>query len=118
MHAYSAEVRESSQVVSECMGALRSMFPKAKIPDPVHTFVSGWMKDIYSCGSHSYLKRGCSAAAYDNLAEPAHNLLFFAGEATCKRYPSTAHGALLSGRREAVRIALTFAKSRGILQTI
>ena len=34
--------------------------------------------------------------------------VFFAGEHTCKNYPATVHGALLSGLREAGRIADQF----------
>lgn len=31
--------------------------------------------------------------------------IFFAGEHTCRCYPATVHGALLSGLREAARVA-------------
>ncbi|KER32266.1 hypothetical protein T265_01693 [Opisthorchis viverrini] len=34
--------------------------------------------------------------------------VFFAGEHTCRFYPATVHGALLSGLREAARVANTF----------
>jgi monoamine oxidase len=43
------------------------------------------------------------------LAAPVENRLFFAGEATSQQYPSTVHGAYLSGLREAERIRRKFA---------
>jgi monoamine oxidase len=39
------------------------------------------------------------------MATPVQNRLFFAGEATHRKYPQTVHGAFLSGEREANRIA-------------
>ena len=45
-----------------------------------------------------------TGADYDELARPAGARLFFAGEHTNGQHPATAHGALLSGLREAHRI--------------
>ncbi|CAH8297863.1 unnamed protein product, partial [Schistosoma turkestanicum] len=42
----------------------------------------------------------------DSSASITHQpRIFFAGEHTCRCYPATVHGALLSGLREAARIA-------------
>ncbi|CAI2731332.1 unnamed protein product [Schistosoma spindalis] len=42
----------------------------------------------------------------DDISMPTNNpRIFFAGEHTCRCYPATVHGALLSGLREAARVA-------------
>lgn len=50
----------------------------------------------------------CTGNDYDLMASPVENKVFFAGEATCRNYPATVHGALLSGLREATRILELF----------
>ena len=76
--------------------------------------MSRWRADPYARGSYSYVAAGSSGNDYDLLASPiAHQAgaparLFFAGEHTVRNYPATVHGALLSGFREAGRIADKF----------
>ncbi len=76
----------------------------AALPDPDSFFITRWSEDPYSYGSYSYFKTGSTCKDYDTVAEPIFDKVFFAGEATCSRYPATTHGAYLSGIREAERI--------------
>lgn len=65
---------------------------------------TSWSTDPFALGSYSATVVGSSAADMNALAEPCGGV-FFAGEATSEGAWSTAHGAVLSGRREAARIA-------------
>lgn len=52
-------------------------------------------------GSYSSLCVGGGGGDdYDAVAEPVGGRLFFAGEATTKKYPATMHGAFFTGLRE------------------
>lgn len=91
---------------------------------PKETVVTRWRADPWSRGSYSYVATGSSGNDYDILATPVSpqvtsvisppsgtNVpprLFFAGEHTIRNYPATVHGALLTGFREAGRIADQF----------
>ncbi|XP_062852245.1 peroxisomal N(1)-acetyl-spermine/spermidine oxidase [Trichomycterus rosablanca] len=80
---------------------------------------SQWFHEPYTCGSYSYLAKGCSGQDLDNLTEPlpltglnAEPLqVLFAGEATHRHFFSTVHGALLAGWREADRLILHYTPS-------
>lgn len=74
------------------------------VPDPVQTICTRWGNDPFSYGSYSHVRVHSSGSHYDVLAESVGNRLFFAGEATSRKYPATMHGAFLSGLREASRI--------------
>jgi len=50
------------------------------------------------------MRAGATEQDMRTLAEPVADKLLFAGEATHADYYGYAHGALLSGRREASRI--------------
>uniref|UniRef100_A0A667ZP09 Lysine-specific histone demethylase n=1 Tax=Myripristis murdjan TaxID=586833 RepID=A0A667ZP09_9TELE len=87
---------------------------------PKETVVTRWRADPWARGSYSYVAAGSSGNDYDLMAQPITPgpaipgasqpvpRLFFAGEHTIRNYPATVHGALLSGLREAGRIADQF----------
>ncbi len=96
--------RSDAQAVAEVMGILRGMFG-GDVPDPVASVRSTWHADPLARGAYSHVPVGADDGASDALAAPASDRLFFAGEATHFDHAGTVHGALLSGRREADRIA-------------
>lgn len=101
-YARSLEELSAEQVAGRMMNVLRTMF--GRVPEPVGVLRSRWGLDHFTRGSYSHIPVGASPDDYDALAEPVGSRIFFAGEATNRRYPATVHGALLSGRREARRI--------------
>jgi monoamine oxidase len=98
--ARSIEARPDTEVVADIMKLIRRAFG-AKTPDPVASVMSRWHWNAVTHGAYSYLPVGVSANEHDALAAPAHERLFFAGEATHRKHPGTVHGAYLSGLREA-----------------
>ncbi|MQL76661.1 hypothetical protein Taro_009053 [Colocasia esculenta] len=94
--------------VERVLEILRKMFaPRGiQVPDPVQVICTRWGADKFAYGSYSYVAIGASGEDYDVLAESAGDgRIFFAGEATNRRYPATMHGAFLSGLREAANIS-------------
>ncbi|KAE8655413.1 Lysine-specific histone demethylase 1-like protein 3 [Hibiscus syriacus] len=82
------------------------------VPEPLQTVCTRWGGDPFSLGSYSNVAVGASGDDYDILAESVGDgRLFFAGEATTRRYPATMHGAFLTGLREAANMA-QYAKAR------
>ncbi|GMN50997.1 hypothetical protein TIFTF001_020151 [Ficus carica] len=76
------------------------------VPEPIQTVCTRWGSDPFSLGSYSNVGVGASGDDYDILAESVGDgRLFFAGEATTRRYPATMHGAFLTGLREAANMA-------------
>uniref|UniRef100_A0A7I4F3X5 SWIRM domain-containing protein n=1 Tax=Physcomitrium patens TaxID=3218 RepID=A0A7I4F3X5_PHYPA len=95
------------EAVTRVMTILRGIFePKGiKVPNPVQTVCTRWGSDHLCFGSYSNVAVGASGQDYDIMAESVNHRLFFAGEATIRKYPATMHGALLSGYREAANMA-------------
>ena len=63
-----------------------------------------WAEDPFARGSYSYVAVGSTPADIEALAEPVGGRLFFAGEATYRHHWGGAHGAYVSGLREAARL--------------
>uniref|UniRef100_A0A8C1GFV2 Lysine-specific histone demethylase 1A n=1 Tax=Cyprinus carpio TaxID=7962 RepID=A0A8C1GFV2_CYPCA len=107
-------------IVGRCLAILKGIFGSSAVPQPKETVVSRWRADPWARGSYSYVAAGSSGNDYDLMAQPITPgpaipgasqpvpRLFFAGEHTIRNYPATVHGALLSGLREAGRIADQF----------
>lgn len=93
-----------SESTQNIMSDLRSMFG-GNIPLPTATLLTQWHNDPFAYGSYSTFSINGNIQDCDLLAEPVGERLFFAGEATNGKYLGTVHGALLSGEREANRIA-------------
>lgn len=82
--------------------------------DLLQAVCTRWGSDPMSYGSYS----SCSVGSlgpddYDIMAEPLGDKVFFAGEATTKKYPATMHGAFATGLREAARITTMLSAKRG-----
>ena len=92
------------EVVADAMAVLRTVYGRS-VPDPTGVIVTRWGRDRFSFGSYSHLPPGSSPADHDALAAPVGRRLAFAGEATHRRFPATAHGAYLSGLRAARDVA-------------
>ena len=103
--SFGAETEQYSdtELASRAVEALGAMF--SDVPEPVDSISTRWGSDPWTRGSYSYLPVGVEFDTYRDMARPVGDRLFFAGEATHSRFPSTVHGALLSGRRAARQIA-------------
>ncbi|CAA7390842.1 unnamed protein product [Spirodela intermedia] len=106
--AHSFETMPPTDAVTLVLQILRGIFEPQGIdvPDPIQTVCTRWGTDSFSLGSYSHVAVGASGDDYDILAETVGDgRLFFAGEATTRRYPATMHGAFMTGLREAANMA-------------
>lgn len=94
--------------VSEVMRQLRVVWPSA--PDPTAVHATDWLNDPFTYGSYSSLRLGSSPAhrlAFQQTQQgQGQQRLLFAGKHTSVCFPSTAHGAYLSGVDAADRLLL------------
>lgn len=97
------EALSDREGTAEAVAVLRKLFGSS-VPEPTGVRITRWGADPYAGGAYSYVPLGGSMEDHDALAEPVPPL-YFAGEATHRRYPATVHGAYLSGIREAERLA-------------
>eukprot|EP00798_Chlamydomonas_sp_ICE-L_P008635 gene8635-34083_t len=106
-------VQPTEQALEQEMRVLRGILgPQGiTVPDPVQAVCTRWASDPMSYGSYSSISVGSLGAEdYDNLAASVGGRLFFAGEATQRKWPATMHGAFMSGLREAANVTLAFEK--------
>ena len=99
----STESMSDAQVTNEIMAHLKDIYGN-NIPNPLNLLRTKWDSNENSFGAYSYTAVGTEMQHFDDLAEEVNDRLFFAGEHTEIDYFSTAHGAYLSGIREAEKI--------------
>jgi monoamine oxidase len=101
-HASSFNDRTDEDVVAEAIEVLRTLFDT--VPEPLAAIVTRWETDPFARGSYSHVPPGASPEDHETLAEPVSPRLVLAGEHTIREFPSTVHGAYLSGLRAAEQI--------------
>uniref|UniRef100_F1KWG0 Lysine-specific histone demethylase 1A n=2 Tax=Ascaris suum TaxID=6253 RepID=F1KWG0_ASCSU len=108
--AFVTESFSDEVILSKAMKILSSIFGQACPREPLDSVITRWHTDAFARGCYSYVSPDSSGDTYDELAMPVCDAqgrlkVFFAGEHTNRNYPSSVHGAFLSGLREAGRIA-------------
>lgn len=104
INALDLEGKSDATVVAEATLILEKIVGK-EVPNPLHHRVTRWSQDEFALGSYSYYEVGSTMRDVSSMGRPLDdNRVFFAGEATNTEYPSTAHGAYMSGIREARNI--------------
>ena len=102
-NAISLEKLNKKDIVKDLSDIIKKMFGN-KTPSPLEVNQSRWNSDPFSFGTSSFLSTNSEPKDFVTLSESVNDILFFAGEATNDKYPSTVHGAFLSGEREADKI--------------
>lgn len=97
------ETMSDAEVIDTIMTHLKDIYGTS-IPQPKNLLRTKWQSNENTFGSYSYTAVGTEMKHFDDLAEEVNDQLFFAGEHTNADYFSTAHGAYLSGIREADKI--------------
>ena len=93
---FALEKLSDDEIIAGAMKTLRVIYGEA-VPEPEGYLITRWGKDPYSFGAYSHIPPFASGDDYDALFEPVDGVLYFAGEATSRKYPATQHGAYLTG---------------------
>jgi monoamine oxidase len=102
-YARQTETMTDAQIITEIMAHLKDIYGN-NIPNPTNMLRTKWQTNDNAFGAYSYTAVGTEMRHFDDLAEEVNDKLFFGGEHTEIDYFSTAHGAYLSGIREADKI--------------
>lgn len=102
-YARQTEKMSDAQIINEIMSYLKDIYGNS-IPNPTNMIRTKWQSNENTFGAYSYTAVGTEMQHFDDLAEEINDRLFFGGEHTEADYFSTAHGAYLSGIREADKI--------------
>lgn len=111
--AYEHERRPPEENAKKVLGILRKIFePKGiTVPPPYHVICTSWGGDPLAHGAYSSMPVGSIGGEdYDILGETVGGRLFFAGEATNRKFPATMHGAFYTGLWTAANLDAVFSE--------
>jgi monoamine oxidase len=91
----------ATRALEQALTSLRRLLKRPNLT-PTAAYMTHWNDDPFTRGAYAYIPPGATDAP-TTLAAPIADTLFFAGEATDKRY-STVHGAYRSGIRAATEV--------------
>ena len=98
------EQQTDAKVIESVMSALRATYGTAVPDGPTSYVVTRWGLNPYARNTHFTYGTQGSPADVLTLSEPVSGTLMFAGDSTNAKFPSTLHGAYLSGVAQAARI--------------
>ncbi|MFY7810902.1 MAG: flavin monoamine oxidase family protein [Flavobacterium sp.] len=102
-YARQTENMTDAEIIKEIMTHLENIYGK-NIPKPTNFLRTKWHSNENSFGSYSYTAKETMMQHFEEMAKEINDKVFFAGEHTEVDYFSNAHGAYLSGIREANKI--------------
>ena len=111
-HASHFAGHSESQICEHALTTLSRIFgiERSELQRELRSYhIHDWQSDPWSRGAYSYACVG-GARAFQQLAKPLAQTLFFAGEATSHEHNGTVHGAIASGYRAAHELLLTLKK--------
>jgi len=112
--AQDLESMSDADLAAHATKLLRGIFGDMEVPDAVGCAHSAWLGEKFSAGSYSCpglvtpSKSVKATNSTEFVTESGHPLMYFAGEATHRMHQGTAHGAYISGIREATKLLLSF----------
>ncbi|TBU42165.1 amine oxidase [Dichomitus squalens] len=98
------ESMSDAAVQAEILTVLGTMFPNVTIPEPLDFYFQRWHSDPLFRGSYSNWPANFLSEHQGNLRATVDDRLWFAGEATSKKWFGYLHGAYAEG--EAIALAL------------
>jgi len=103
--SFAKEVEKWSdeKTIDSVMSVLKKLYGE-NIPSPSSYRITRWGSNPFSLCSYSAPGLKPEVKAYENLAAPVNDCLYFAGEATSTTDPSTVLGAFSSGERAAKQV--------------